>query len=235
MARRRILVIEDDPAIREVVKDALGFDGYDALEAERFDSGLAQALRAELDLLLLDLVLPGGSGLDLLAEVRLARPRLPVIIVTAKGQEEDRVRGLTLGADDYMVKPFSVKELLARVRAVLRRSAERPLDVPDARFHGGVADLAERRLRFDDGRVRELSELEAELLRYLAQNATRTVSRAELLERIWRLPANAVRTRTIDMHVARLREKLDDDGAEPRIVLTVRGKGYRFGGEPVRR
>ena len=95
-----------------------------------------------------------------------------------------------------------------------------------------AADLAERRLRFDDGRVRELSELEAELLRYLAQNATRTVSRAELLERIWRLPANAVRTRTIDMHVARLREKLDDDGAEPRIVLTVRGKGYRFGGEP---
>jgi DNA-binding response OmpR family regulator len=230
MARRRILVIEDDPAIRQVVKDALGIDGYDALEAERFDSGLAQALRAELDLLLLDLVLPGGSGLDLLAEVRLARPRLPVIIVTAKGQEEDRVRGLTLGADDYMVKPFSIKELLARVRAVLRRSAERPLDVPDARFPGGVADLAERRLRFDDGRVRELSELEAELLRYLAQNATRTVSRAELLERIWRLPANAVRTRTIDMHVARLREKLDDDGAEPRIVLTVRGKGYRYGG-----
>src|SRR5262245_10649929 len=108
MARRRILVIEDDAAIRQAVHDALGFDGYDALEAERFDSGLALAMRAELDLLVLDLVLPGGSGLDLLAEVRLARPRLPVIIVTAKGQEEDRVRGLTLGADDYMVKPFSV-------------------------------------------------------------------------------------------------------------------------------
>jgi len=229
--RRRILVIEDDAAIRQAVKDALGFDGFDALEAERFDSGLSLALRADLDLLLLDLVLPGGSGLDLLAEVRLARPRLPVIIVTAKGQEEDRVRGLTLGADDYMVKPFSVKELLARVRAVLRRSAERPLEVSDARFPGGVADLAERKLRFDDGRVRELSELETELLRYLAQNASRTVSRAELLERIWRLPANAVRTRTIDMHVARLREKLDDDGAEPRIVLTVRGKGYRYGAE----
>src|SRR5262249_53838549 len=148
MARRRILVIEDDAAIRRGVTDALGFDGYDALEAERFDDGLAVALRAEYDLLLLDLVLPKGSGLDLLAQVRRARPTLPVIIVTAKGQEEDRVRGLTLGADDYVVKPFSIKELLARVRAVLRRSAERPLAVTDARFAGGRADFSARTVTF---------------------------------------------------------------------------------------
>ncbi len=230
MPRRRILCIEDDAAIRRGVVDALGFDGYDVLEAESFASGLSLALRAELDLVLLDLVLPKGSGLDLLAELRLARPTLPVIIVTAKAHEEDRVRGLTLGADDYVVKPFSLKELLARVRAVLRRSAERPLVVARARFDGGTVELADRRVRFDDGRTRELSELETELCRYLAQNAARTVTRAELLERIWRLPPNAVRTRTIDMHVARLREKLGDDGADPRVVLTVRGKGYRFAG-----
>src|SRR5215470_11987288 len=142
MARRRVLVVEDDAAIREGVVDALGFAGYEALSAGTFRDGLSQATRAPLELLLLDLVLPGGDGLDLLGEVRLARPTLPVILVTARGREEDRVRGLELGADDYVVKPFSVKELLARVAAVLRRSAERPVDRASVDFGGGTADVA---------------------------------------------------------------------------------------------
>jgi DNA-binding response OmpR family regulator len=226
MARRPILVIEDDPAIRDGVVEALHFSGYEPLEAGTYADGLRTALRASYDLLLLDLVLPGGDGLDLLAEVRLARPTLPVILVTARGREEDRVKGLNLGADDYVVKPFSVKELLARVAAVLRRSAERPLDVAEVRFRGGVADLAGRVLRLAGGGERELSELEVAVLRYLALNPARVVSRDELLERVWRLPPNQVRTRTIDMLVARLREKLGDEEA----IVTVRGKGYRFGG-----
>jgi DNA-binding response OmpR family regulator len=226
MARRRVLLVEDDAAIREGVVDALRFAGYEPLDAGTFKDGLELAARAELDLLLLDLVLPGGDGLDLLGEVRLARPTLPVILVTAKGREEDRVRGLELGADDYVVKPFSVKELLARVAAGLRRSAERPLERPEVEFPGGTADLARGELRFADGQRCELSELEGAVLRYLASHPRRVVSRAELLERVWRLPANRVRTRTIDMMIARLRDKLRDEA----VIATVRGKGYRFGG-----
>lgn len=230
MSKRRILVVEDDPAIRQGILDALGFDGYATLEAGTFDDGLRMAREVGHDLLLLDLVLPGGDGLDLLAEVRLARPTLPVIVLTARGAESDRVKGLRLGADDYVVKPFSVKELLARVEAVLRRSAERPLDVEEVKFPGGLADLAKSELRFEDGARLELSEREIALLRYLAKNPNRAISRDELLLNVWRLPPNNVRTRTIDMHVARLREKMRDDGEAPKVILTVRGKGYVFQG-----
>lgn len=230
MPARRVLVVEDDPAIRRGVVDALRFQGYQALEATTFKEALASATRDSFDLLLLDLVLPGGDGLEVLAEARKARPTLPVIVLTARGQEEDRIRGLRLGADDYVVKPFSVKELLARVEAVLRRSAERPLDVEEIRFEGGVADLRKCELRFEDGAIEQLSEREIELLRYLSLNRERVVSRDELLQRVWRLPASLSRTRTVDMHVARLRDKLRDSADEPRILLTVRGKGYRFAG-----
>jgi DNA-binding response OmpR family regulator len=226
MPARRILVVEDDPAIRRGIIDALRFDGCEPLEAANFAEGLREAVRAPVDLMLLDLVLPGGDGLTLLEEARLARPTLPVIVLTARGKEEDRVKGLQLGADDYVVKPFSVRELLARVQAVLRRSAERPLDVAEVAFPGGIADLRRCEARFDRGERTELSEREVALLGYLARNPGRAVSREELLERVWRLPATRVRTRTIDMHVARLREKLGDSPDEPRIIVTVRGKGY---------
>jgi DNA-binding response OmpR family regulator len=231
MVKRRILAIEDDAAIRQGIVDALRFEGYEVLEAGAFADGLRMAREVGHDLLLLDLVLPGGDGLDLLSEVRLARPTLPVIILTARGAEDDRVSGLKLGADDYVVKPFSVKELLARVEAVLRRSAERPVDVKEVAFDGGVADLLRAELRFDDGSRTELSEREIALLRYLAKNPSRAISRDELLEKVWRLPPNQVRTRTIDMHVVRLREKLRDDGTDPKIISTVRGRGYSFRGK----
>lgn len=230
MARKRMLVVEDDPAIREVLVDALEFEGFEVLQAGTYHNGLESAVRTPCDLMLLDLVLPDGDGLSLLAEARLSRPSLPVIILTARGEEDDRIAGLKLGADDYVVKPFSVKEVIARVEAVLRRSAERPSDAGDVAFPGGVAHLDENRIRFDDGAEQELSEREIELLRYLARNRGRTVSRQELLSRVWRLPANRVRTRTVDMHIARLRDKLRDAGSRPQIIVTVRGKGYRFAG-----
>ena len=149
-------------------------------------------------------------------------------MLTARGDEADRVRGLHDGADDYVVKPFSVKELLARVEAVLRRSAERPTDVSQIAFPGGTIDLARREVRFAKSGRAELSEREAELLRYLAANAGRAVARDELLANVWRIPPRGVSTRTIDMHITRLREKLHDDSAEPKVLLTVRGKGYMF-------
>lgn len=235
MARQRILVIEDDDAIRQGIVDALRYEGYETCEAGRGDTGSSMAVQVDYDLLLLDLVLPGKDGLEILKEVRAARPTLPVIILTARGEEGDRVHGLKLGADDYVVKPFSVKELLARVEAVLRRSPERPLDVRELPFGGGTIDLARSEVRFDDGTTCELSEREAELVRYLASNNGRAISREEILSHVWRITPSGVETRTIDMHVARLREKLRDDPARPRILLTVRGRGYMFragGGTP---
>jgi len=234
MGRTRVLVVEDDPAIRQGMVDALGFQGYEALEAADGEAGLEKALHGDYDILLLDLVLPVRDGLDILREVRRCRPTVPVIILTARGSEDDRVKGLRLGADDYVVKPFSVRELLARIEAVIRRSPERPAEVKEVRFPGGVASLARREVVLGDGERRELSELEAELLRHLAANADRTISREELLSRVWRVNPRGIETRTVDMHVARLREKLGDDGSDPRIIRTVRGKGYIFeaGGRP---
>jgi DNA-binding response OmpR family regulator len=225
----QILVVEDDGAIRRGVVDALSFHGYQTLEAGNGDLGLEMAVSRVYDLLLLDLVLPGKGGLEILGQVRLSRPTQPVIILTSRGEEHDRVQGLRLGADDYVVKPFSIKELLARVEAVLRRSPERPSDVREVPIPGGVADLARCEIRCGDGHRAELSEREVELLRYLATNPGRVIGRDEILSRVWGIDPRGVQSRTIDMHVARLREKLRDDSGQPRVILTVRGKGYMLG------
>jgi len=228
MAKQQVLVIEDDAAIRQGIVDALQFDGYGTIEAANCAEGLEKAVSFTYDLLLLDLVLPRGDGLDILKAVRETRPALPVVILTARGEESDRVRGLRLGADDYVVKPFSVKELLARVQAVLRRSPERPRKLSKVKIPAGLVDLSRSEVRFDDGTRTELSESETKLLEYLASNPGRAVSREEILSRVWRMNPRGIETRTIDMHVVRLREKLRDDPARPAIILTVRGKGYMF-------
>jgi DNA-binding response OmpR family regulator len=225
---RHILTVEDDHAIRRGIVDTLRYSGYQVSEAANGHEGEEKALGQDVDLLLLDLVLPGPGGLDILRKVRTSRPTLPVIILTARGEESDRVAGLKLGADDYVVKPFSVKELLARVEAVLRRSPQRPTDVSLVSIPSGVADFSRREIRYTDGSRAELSEREVELLRYLAENNGRAIAREELLENVWRISADGLPTRTIDMHVARLREKLRDSAEEPQSLLTVRGKGYMF-------
>ena len=229
-----VLVVEDDDAIREGVVDALRWAGYRPLEAATGPAGLEMALRAECDLLLLDLVLPERDGFEILAAVKRERAGLPVIVLTARGEEADRVRGLRGGADDYVVKPFSVAELLARVEAVLRRSPERPAAIAALDLEGGRVDFERCEIRWDDGERHALSEKESSLLGYLAARPGRVVSRDEILTRIWHLRPERIRTRTIDMHVARLREKLRDDPSEPRVIVTVRGKGYMLA-EAVRR
>ena len=220
-----ILVIEDDAAIRRGIVDALEFAEYETLATGSGTEGLEMALKFNYRLLLLDLMLPDLDGLEILRELRRSRPTTPVIILTACGSESERVHGLKLGADDYVVKPFSVKELLARIEAVLRRSAERPLDIKQVALPGGRADLMRGEVVLSDGTRRELSGREQELLRYLAANAERAVSREELLQHVWRVSGDA-ETRTVDMHVARLREKLRGDAIEPDVIVTVRGKGY---------
>jgi DNA-binding response OmpR family regulator len=222
MAARRILVVEDDAAIRRGIVDALRFAGYEPFEAGTFADATRQVSQASFDLLLLDLVLPGGSGLEVMALARKSQPTVPVILVTALGTESHRVDGLSLGADDYVVKPFSLKELLARIDAVIRRSAERPSDVVVIRVAGAEIDLSRREVRYAKGGRVELSERECELMSYLARNPGRAISRDELLQRVWKLEPSSVTTRTIDMTVARLREKIGDEGT----ILTVRGKGY---------
>ena len=221
------MVVEDDASIRRGIVDALSFEGYETLEAGNLSLGQPTALEAAFDLLLLDLVLPDGHGLDILKALRAAKPTVPVIVLTALGQEQDRVRGLKAGADDYVVKPFSVKELLARVEAVLRRSPARPNDLSGLRIGEVTIDFARREARRANSARAELSDRELELVRYLAQHGGRAVSRDELLANVWHIdPRSIVETRTIDMHIKRLREKLGDNAASPALILTVRGKGY---------
>jgi two-component system, OmpR family, alkaline phosphatase synthesis response regulator PhoP len=223
-----VLVIEDDLAIRRGLRDALRHEGYGVLEAGDAVEGQRLALTPEVGLVLLDLVLPAGSGLAVLERIRDTRPSLPVIVLTARGGEDDRVRGLRLGADDYVVKPFSVRELLARVDSVLRRSPERADGAHSLPLPGGEIDLRSLEVRFADGTATALSPLEADLLRYLAGNAQRATSREELLQWIWKVNPRHVQTRSVDMAVARLRRKLRDDDEPPRVLLTVRGKGYKL-------
>lgn len=232
MSSRCVLVVEDDPAIRRGVVDALAFAGYSTLQTGKGGEGMTLATTATMDLILLDLVLPGAGGFEILRAVRETRPTLPVIILTARGAEDDRVQGLRLGADDYVVKPFSIRELLARVDAVLRRSPERPQPITTVPVPGGTVDLERREIRFDDGSRAELSEREVELLRYLAAHPGRALSRDEILRHVWRLDPRNLETRTIDVHVGNLRAKLRDNGPLPRVVLTVRGKGYMLAHAP---
>jgi DNA-binding response OmpR family regulator len=231
MNTSHLVVVEDEPAIRRGVVDALCASGYAVVEAADGVRGLEEAVRPGVDLVLLDLLMPRRDGLEVLAELRKVRPTLPVIILTARGSEDDRVRGLKRGADDYVVKPFSARELLARVEAVLRRSPDRPRDVAAARLGHAVIDFDRREIRWSEHARSELSETESALLGFLVTHQRRAVSREELLARLWGLGPQRVETRTIDMHIARLRTKLrDPSGREtPEAILTVRAQGYMAG------
>ncbi|HLJ97679.1 MAG TPA: response regulator transcription factor [Gemmataceae bacterium] len=231
MPTARVVVIEDEPAIRRGVVDALCATGYEAAEAADGMQGTDEALRRGVDLVLLDLLLPKRDGLAVLAEIRKVRPTLPVIILTARGTEEDRVRGLKMGADDYVVKPFSARELLARVEAVLRRSVDRPGEVRAAQLGRAVIDFDRREVHWPgSGRV-ELSETEVAILSFLVAHQKRAVSREELLTRLWGIGPRGIETRTIDMHVARLRTKLRDPSGKStaEAIVTVRAHGYMAG------
>lgn len=231
MAVAKIVVIEDEPAIRRGVVDALHASGYNVADAADGVNGLQEAVRMGVDLVLLDLLLPRRDGLDVLDELRRLRPTLPVIILTARGTEEDRVRGLKSGADDYVVKPFSARELLARVEAVLRRSVDRPAEIHSARLGEAVIDFDRREICWPGHERIELSETEIAILRHLAAHHQRAVSREELLTRLWGIGPREVETRTIDMHIARLRTKLrEPSGKEmPEAIVTVRAIGYMAG------
>ena len=226
-ATARILVVEDDAAIRSGVVTCLELEGFAVATAVDAASGRRAALHGGHDLILLDLVLPGGDGLDILAELRRHQVSVPVIIMTARGAESDRVRGLRGGADDYVVKPFGTAELLARVDAVLRRSVAANAPVPEIfAVAGGTFDLG-RREAYLAGTTFTLSEQEVAVLRILATHRTRAVTREELLAALAHGGGIDRSSRAVDMLVVRLRGKLGADGEA--IIRTVRGCGYQLG------
>ncbi|MBA4064999.1 MAG: DNA-binding response regulator [Isosphaera sp.] len=232
MPKARIVVVEDEAAIRRGLSDALRLSGYEVTEAPDGGAGLREAAAAGVDLVLLDIMLPRRDGLEVLSELRRTNPTRPVILLTARGSEDDRVRGLKMGADDYVVKPFSAKELIARVEAILRRTMRA---VPEVHLVGvgcGTIDLDRREVRWPGGGRADLSETEAALLKYLVSNRERAVSREELLSRVWGIGTAGLETRAVDMHVARLRAKLktpDGGGDQPDAIVTVRAHGYMAG------
>lgn len=231
MIASQIVVVEDEPAIRRGVVDALKSSGYAVTEAADGAVGYERAIQPGVRLVLLDLLLPRRDGLDVLTDLRKIRPTLPVIILTARGSEEDRVRGLKMGADDYVVKPFSARELLARVEAVLRRTPDRPSGAPFARLGRATIDFRRREVKWSEKDRTELSETESGILLFLLENAARSVSRDEILSRLWGINPQGLETRTIDMHVARLRAKLRDPSGKttPEAIVTVRAHGYMAG------
>ncbi|AWM36571.1 Phosphate regulon transcriptional regulatory protein PhoB [Gemmata obscuriglobus] len=232
MPKARIVVVEDEPAIRRGVSDALRLSGYEVTEAADGATGLREAGAAGVDLVLLDIMLPKRDGLEVLSELRRTNPTRPVVLLTARGSEDDRVRGLKMGADDYVVKPFSAKELIARVEAILRRTMRSVREVRVVELGSGIIDLLRREVRWADGTRLDLSETEAALLKYLVSNRERAVSREELLSRVWGIGTAGLETRAVDMHVARLRAKLRDPATgddQPEVIVTVRAHGYMAG------
>jgi len=173
--------------------------------------------------------MPYATGFDILEALQKKRSGQAVIILSAKGEEGDRVKGLSMGADDYVMKPFSIRELLARVDAVLRRTTERQKTKDRFSFDSGTADFERREIVYADGERSELSERESSLLAYLVTNSGRAIARDELLRQVWQIDPKNIETRTVDMHIANLRMKLRDSKEAPEILITVRGKGYMIG------
>lgn len=221
----RILVVEDEANIREGVCDVLAFHGYAPEAVADGESGLTRALSEEYALLILDVMLPGMNGLDVCSKVRAGQRELPILMLTAKGSEDDVVEGFRVGADDYVCKPFSVRELSARVKALLKRSGA--LSEQAAFSVGGWTVDASRNQASRQGEAVELSPRESAILVLLYSERGRIVSRRRLLSQVWKLNnSEQIETRTVDMHVAKLRKKLDRDGSSP--IETVRGQGYRL-------
>jgi len=220
-----VLVVDDEPIVRDVVVRYLQRDGYDTLEAADGDSARAIIESGQTDLVVLDLMLPGTDGLALCRWIRSGSD-LPVIMLTALGEATDRIVGLELGADDYVTKPFSPRELAIRVRNVLKRAETLPLVAETLSFDGLTIDAKTREVSLD-GKSLRLTGREFDLLFFLASNASEVFSRAQLMERVWGYEA-ALDTGTVTVHIRRLRSKIERDPSMPRHLETLWGVGYRF-------
>jgi len=222
----RILIVDDEPSLSEPLAYLLGREGYETSVAEDGPAALAEFERTGADLILLDLMLPGLPGTEVCREIR-QRSSVPIIMLTAKDSEVDIVVGLELGADDYVTKPYSTRELLARIRAVLRRRVEED-DIDDGVLEaGGVRVDIDRHQVSVNGREVAMPLKEFELLELLLRNAGRVLTRGQLIDRVWGADYFGD-TKTLDVHVKRIRSKIEADPSNPQLLLTVRGLGYRF-------
>jgi DNA-binding response OmpR family regulator len=221
-----ILVVEDDPSIGKGLKQNLSFEGYSVEVVADGELGLRFAVDERPDLILLDVMLPRMNGFEVLRELRRLQIEVPVILLTAKGEEVDKVRGLDLGADDYVVKPFGLAELLARIRSVLRRKQQGDRKIDQVAFGQAEVDFVARQARMH-GQAVPMTAREFALLRLFFQREDEAISREEIIRRVWGYDYEGT-DRTLDNFVSRLRQKLESDPAEPRHFLTVRGIGYRF-------
>ncbi|MEF2143877.1 MAG: response regulator transcription factor [Desulfovibrionaceae bacterium] len=223
--KAHILVVEDDPAIRQGLLDVLVFNGYAAHGCETGPDGLEEALTGKYDLILLDVMLPGMDGFSVCGEIRASRPAQAVVMLTAKGDEQDVVTGFKAGADDYVPKPFSLRELMVRIEAVLRRTGL-PLGQEQIRLAG--IDFDGANLTACCGETTEiLTRREMDIITYMHRNNARIVTKRELLEKVWRYGDADVETRTVDIHILKLRKKLASLTDQP-FIATVRGEGYRL-------
>jgi len=224
----KVLIVEDDDSMLAALRDGFEYEGYTVALARDGSAGLRLAVEARPDVIILDVMLPKMSGLDVCREVRKEGNTVPIIMLTARGQEIDKVLGLKLGADDYVTKPFGFLELMARVEAVIRRATGRTARVDAFEFGAVKADFKRGEVR-RDGRLLELSARELRLLQYFIERRGEVVSREQLLDAVWDYDS-APLTRTVDMHVAKLRKKIEERPAQPRFLVTVHGQGYKFNG-----
>lgn len=225
--RMKILVVEDEPSLIFTLRDTLESEGYDVVVSEEGTQAIEMVKEHKPDLMLLDIMLPGKSGYDIMEELRKDKYTFPVIMLTAKDQEPDKVKGLSLGADDYLTKPFGVKELLARIEARLRRAGTYSTsgEVDILQLGDVKIDLMEGMVYRPGGDEIELTSREVELIRYLLKSANEPVSRDELLEKVWRYEFST-NTRTVDVHISKLRAKIEIHPDDPRYLITLHGVGY---------
>ncbi len=224
---KRILLVEDEPGLVMTLSDRLTSEGYAVEIARDADTGLSRPINERFDLIILDVMLPGGSGFDICRDLRQHRVKTPIIMLTARGQVVDKVLGLKIGADDYVTKPFEMMELLARVEVQLRRGKAGASNQGEVHEFGDVrVDLRAAEVTRRE-RVVELSAKEFKLLRYFIEHRGAALSRDELLNEVWGYDA-AVSTRTVDVHVAWLRQKLEVNQRHPQLILTIHGLGYKF-------
>ena len=222
-----ILFVEDEEALRMTVGDRLRKEGYVVEYAADGNEGFEKATQFPLDLIILDIMLPRRDGITLCRDIRQAGLITPILMLTARAQTADKVAGLKTGADDYVTKPFSMVELMARIEALLRRAPNRLSSFAE-NYQCGTIRIDVRGTEVTrDGEVVSLSAREFQLLRYFAEHPGETLSRDELLQQVWGYSANTF-TRTVDVHVASLRQKLEDDAKQPKFILTVQGLGYKF-------
>jgi DNA-binding response OmpR family regulator len=222
----KILVVEDEREMAGGLRDIFEFEGYEVITAETGKEGLQAVTRKEPDCIILDLMLPDINGYQVCEEIRRQKCNTPIIMLTAKGQDYDKIRGLEVGADDYMTKPFSVGELLARVRAILRRTGRAAEDLDLVRVGPAVVDV--KHLSVRRGKAQHsLSHYEVELFKLLYENANQPVSRDEILDRVWGTE-NYPTNRTVDNFIVRLRKKIEEDYKNPKHILTIYGVGYKL-------